>query len=206
MIDDGYGTSDTLATWDVRINADTSDFEDKMRSVGRAGSQFSGALINAFEGVAIKGKSLGDVFKSLALSLSSIVLKAAFKPLEQGFSNLLGNALSGGLGGGLLPFAKGGVLAHGAPVPFANGGVIASPISFPLAGGMRGIAGERGAEAIMPLSRGADGRLGVAMAGGGGGAPITINIQASDIESFRRSETQVAAMIARAASLGRRNL
>jgi phage-related minor tail protein len=205
MIDDGtgvFGGDETLATWDVRVRADTSDFEDKMRSVGRAGSQFSGALINAFEGVAIKGKSLGDVFKSLAMQLSSIVLKAAFKPLEQGFSNILSGALSGGM----FAFAKGGVISQGTPVPFANGGVIASPISFPLAGGMRGIAGERGAEAIMPLSRGADGRLGVAMSGGGCGAPITINIQASDVESFRRSETQVAAMIARAASLGRRNL
>ena len=30
-----------------------------------------------------------------------------------------------------------------------------------------GLAGERGAEAIMPLARGPDGRLGVAAAGGG---------------------------------------
>ena len=90
-------------------------------------------------------------------------------------------------------------------MPFAKGGVIASPVSFPLAGGMRGLAGERGAEAIMPLSRGPDGRLGVAMQGGGGAA-ITINIATPDVEGFQRSQTQVAAMIARAAALGQRNL
>lgn len=187
-------------TWDVVIRADTTGFEEKLRSTSRAGAQFSNALINAFEGVAIKGRSLGDVFKSLSLSLSQIVLKAAFKPLEQGFSSLLQGAFSGG-----LAFANGGVLKQGAPVPFANGGVISSPISFPLAGGLKGIAGERGAEAIMPLARGPDGRLGVA-ATGSGGAMITINISTPDAESFRRSETQVAAMIARATALGQRNL
>ncbi|MBX9684448.1 MAG: hypothetical protein K2X34_06230 [Hyphomonadaceae bacterium] len=193
-----FGAADE--TWNVRVTADTSDFEEKIRATTRVGRQFSSSLITAFEGVAIKGRSLGDTFKSLALSLSNIVLKAALRPLEQG----LGGLIQGALGGGLA-FAKGGVISQGAPVPFAKGGVIASPVSFPLAGGMRGLAGERGAEAIMPLSRGPDGRLGVAMQGGGGAA-ITINITTPDVEGFRRSETQVAAMIARAAALGQRNL
>lgn len=37
-------------------------------------------------------------------------------------------------------------------------------------------------------------------------APIVFNVAATDVESFRRSETQLAAMVARAASLGQRNL
>lgn len=191
---------DANETWDVRLTADTRDFEEKMRGATRIGNQFSTALINAFEGIAIKGKSLGDVFKSLALSLSQIVLKAALKPLTSG----LGDLVQGLIGGGLA-FAKGGVLQQGTPVPFASGGVIASPISFPLAGGLRGVAGEKGPEAIMPLTRGADGRLGV-MARGGGGQTITINIATPDVESFRSSQSQVAAMIARAAAMGQRNL
>jgi phage-related minor tail protein len=108
--------------------------------------------------------------------------------------------VSGGLG-----FSKGGAIARGVPVPFASGGIIQSPIAFPLAGGRMGLAGERGAEAIMPLSRGADGRLGVA-ARGSGGVNVTFNVTTPDAESFRRSETQVAAMLARAVSLGQRNL
>jgi len=110
-----------------------------------------------------------------------------------------------GLISGAMPFAKGGVIQQGTPVPFASGGVIASPISFPLAGGATGLAGERGPEAIMPLTRGPDGRLGVAAAGGGG-QPITINISTPDAASFNRSQTQIAAMIARAAAAGQRNL
>ena len=93
----------------------------------------------------------------------------------------------------------------GVPVPFAAGGVIQSPIAFPLGGGATGIAGERGAEAIMPLTRGPDGRLGIA-GGGGSGNTITFNVQATDVDSFARSQSQIAAMISRAVDLGQRNL
>jgi phage-related minor tail protein len=67
--------------------------------------------------------------------------------------------------------------------------------------------GERGAEAIMPLARGPDGRLGV-RAGGGQARPLNVVVQVStpDAESFRRSEAQVSAAIARAVARGRRAL
>ena len=91
------------------------------------------------------------------------------------------------------------------PVPFADGGIIASPITFPLAGNRVGIAGERGAEAILPLARGPDGRLGV-RAGGSGGINVTFNVTTPDADSFRRSETQLAALLARAVAQGQRNL
>jgi phage-related minor tail protein len=68
-----------------------------------------------------------------------------------------------------------------------------------------GIAGERGAEAILPLSRGPDGRLGVAAPRGAASMQITFNIATPDADSFRRSETQIAAMVARATALGQRN-
>jgi phage-related minor tail protein len=194
------GPSDPIETWTVTINADTSALQAELRTAASLGRQFTSALGNAFEGVAIKGRGLGDVLRALALRLSEIVLKAALKPLEQGFGNFLTGLFSGGLG-----FAKGGVIGRGMPVPFAQGGVIQSPIAFPLAGGRLGVAGERGAEAILPLSRGPDGRLGVA-ARGSGGIAVTFNVTTPDAESFRRSETQVAAMLARAVALGQRNL
>lgn len=194
---------ETLGTWTVLIDADTSALQKELRAASSYGRQFSNSLLDAFEGLAVKGKSLGDVFRSLALDLSQIVLKAAFKPLEQGFGQLLTGLLGGGLGFG---FANGGVLQRGMPVPFASGGVIQSPIGFPLAGGRMGVAGERGAEAILPLARGADGRLGVAASGTGGGINVTFNVSTPDADSFRRSETQLAAMLARAVALGQRNL
>ena len=189
-----------LETWNVTITADTSDLEAKLATTSRLGQQFSNRLVTAFDNLAIKGKSVGDVFKSLALNISNLALKATLQPLTSGLASMFQ-----GLVGGAMPFAKGGVIQNGTPVPFASGGVIASPISFPLAGGASGLAGEKGPEAIMPLTRGSDGRLGVAAAGGGA-QQITINISTPDAASFNRSQTQIAAMIARAAAAGQRNL
>lgn len=189
-----------VETWIVAVDADTSALSTELRRAAGLGRQFSNALVGAFDSIAIKGRNVGDVLRTLALRLSDVVLKAALRPLEQGFGNLLSGMMSGGIG-----FAKGGVVQQGLPVPFAAGGVIQSPIAFPLAGGRMGIAGERGAEAIMPLSRGPDGRLGIA-ARGGSGTSVTFNVVAQDAQSFLRSETQVAAMLARAVSFGQRNL
>jgi lambda family phage tail tape measure protein len=61
------------------------------------------------------------------------------------------------------------------PTPFANGGIVQSPTSFLFAKGSameQGIMGEAGAEAIMPLSRGSDGALGVNAYGAGMNATI----------------------------------
>lgn len=190
-----------LETWTVTIDADTTALDASLKTVSQSGRQFSSALATAFDGLVVKGKSLDDVVSRLALSLSHIVLNAAFKPLE----SAIGNGLSGLLSGGGLAFANGGVFAGGVPVPFASGGVIQSPIAFPLGAGATGIAGERGAEAIMPLARGPDGKLGVASSGGGA-VNITFNVQATDAASFARSQSQVAAMLTRAVALGQRNL
>ena len=57
-------------------------------------------------------------------------------------------------------------------------------------------------EAILPLARGSDGRLGVR--GGGGGNPIVFNVQARDADSFRRSEAYLTGQIARAVARGQR--
>lgn len=186
-----------IETWTVVVDADTTALTRELASASSLGRQFGRALTGAFEGVALKGKGLGDVLRSLALDLSKVAFKSAFKPLEQG----LGSLFSGLLGGVGAPAGASVPL----PVPFARGGVIASPVQFPLGRGL-GLAGERGSEAILPLSRGPDGRLGVAAQGQASGVNVTFNVTATDADSFRRSETQVAAMLSRAVSLGQRNL
>jgi phage-related minor tail protein len=188
-----------VSTWTVIVDADTSALRRELDQSARIGRQFGTALGTAFDGIAVKGKSLGDVLRTLALDVSRMAFRAAFRPLEQSFGSGLASLFSGGLGTG-----GAASLAQGTPVPFAKGGVIASPIAFPLGGGT-GIAGESGAEAIMPLARGPDGRLGVA-ASGSSGVNVTVNVTATDVESFRRSETQIAALLARALGQGQRNL
>lgn len=193
---------DSIADWQINVAADTSSLRNELQRTSVIGRQFSRSMISAFEGITVQGRSLGDVVRNLGLSLSRMVLSSAMKPLDQAVGSLLGNIFSGGMG---LGFAKGGVLQQGTPIPFAKGGVIASPVAFPLSGGRTGLAGERGPEAIMPLTRTADGRLGVAAAGNAASS-ITINIATPDVESFARSETQIAALVARALGRAERNL
>jgi phage-related minor tail protein len=66
--------------------------------------------------------------------------------------------------------------------------------------------GEAGAEAILPLQRGADGSLGVSVSGGASTQQIVFNVTATDAASFRKSEGQITTMLARSVARGRRGL
>jgi phage-related minor tail protein len=189
----------------AQLGPEIREIEDQLENLSRLSTRFSGALSQAFVDSTLKGKSLGDTLATLTTRLSEMSLKAAFAPLTE----QLGAGLAGLFGGAgsLLSatgFAKGGAFAP-MPTPFADGGVIASPMSFPLTGGRTGLAGEAGPEAILPLTRGADGSLGVRSSGGGPIA-LTFNVTTPDAESFRRSESQLSAMLARVVAQGQRNL
>lgn len=179
------------------------DLESRSASFGRA-------LTSALKGATSGGKGLEDVLRSVGSRLTDIALSAGLKPLEgllgDAAGSLIGSLTSGlgsALGTGLTAYAAGGV--PGRVMPFAEGGVVASPTYFPLAGGA-GLMGEAGAEAILPLKRGADGALGVATEGAGAGTVIHFQVTASDAASFARSEGQITAMLARSVGRGRRGL
>lgn len=187
--------------FDVEIRADTTEFRRELQRATSFGRSFANSLTSAFSGIVLRGKSVSDTLRGLALRLSELALKAAFKPLENVFSSALTGIFSG-----TGKFASGGSGGQALPVPFAKGGIVSQPASFPLAGGRLGLMGERGAEAIMPLARGPDGRLGVRAEGRGAAVNITFNVTAANAESFRQSETQIAAMLNRAVARGQRNL
>lgn len=169
---------------------------------------FARSITSAFAAGATGARSFDSVLKSLALRLSSLTVTAALKPLTGSLFG--GSALSLGGASGLSTGISGGTGAEDAgsiagAQPFAKGGVIATPNFFPLGGNQLGVAGEAGPEAIMPLARGLDGRLGVAAAGSG--APnVTVNIATPDADSFRRSDTYLTGLIARAVARGQRGL
>jgi lambda family phage tail tape measure protein len=97
-----------------------------------------------------------------------------------------------------LPNAMGNAFAKNNIVPYAMGGVVSKPTLFKFAqgGAMRtGLMGEAGPEAIMPLSRGANGKLGVASTGGGS-TSVVVNVDAS-------GNSQVAGDQNQGAQLGR---
>lgn len=193
---------ETTDVWTVEVQADTRPLQLELARMETLGERFGRAMTNSFQGIATGSKSAGEALRGLALQLSSLVVRAAFRPFEQAVGNLAQQVFSS-----FTPFAKGGVVERGSVVPFASGGVVAAPTYFPLAGSRTGLMGERGAEAILPLARGPDGRLGVRSdAAGGVVVVVTMNISTPDAEGFRRSEAQVAALLSRAVSQGRRNL
>ena len=189
-------------TFLVSVEADTSGFDRALGDLSRKANSFGSALTGALKGATTGGRSLDGVLRQLGQRISGLALNAALKPLENAVGGLFGQLLSG-IGGAL----GGGTGGAASVTPFAKGGIVASPSYFPN-GRQIGLVGEAGAEAILPLKRGADGTLGVAAgeASGRGGASIVFNVTASDAASFRRSEAQIQAMLARATARGRRGL
>jgi len=99
-----------------------------------------------------------------------------------------------------VPSANGNVFSNGSIQAYANGGVVGGPTYFPMAGGKTGLMGEAGPEAIMPLKRGANGKLGVQAEGGRSGDVININqsfnFQANGDDTVKKLIAQAAPKIA----------
>ena len=173
------------------------------REVSSLTSGFGGGLRRAFEGVVFDGVKLSDALKGVARNMADTVFAVAMRPVQQAFAGALAQGV-GGMLGGALPFADGGAFSQGRVMPFAKGGVVSQPTFFPMRGAT-GLMGEAGPEAIMPLRRGADGRLGVAAAGGGRPVNVTFNVTTPDVAGFQRSHSQIAARLGRVIARGERN-
>jgi hypothetical protein len=153
------------------------------------------SMERAFMSIVDGTATVQDAFKAMA----SEIIKELYRVLV--VQQIVGSA-SGGTGiAGFISgfFANGAAFNNGNVVPFANGGVVGSPTTFPMAGGKTGLMGEAGPEAIMPLKRGKDGKLGVAADGGGA---VTVNnyftVQANGDDSVKRIVRQQIPQIAEA--------
>lgn len=122
--------------------------------------------------------SVEDAFKGM---LRNILLEIYRQQVAKPFAEIGGNIISK-----LFGFSAGGAFANGRVTAFADGGVVSSPTFFPMRGGT-GLMGEAGPEAIMPLKRGKDGKLGVAMSGTGETIVInqTINVSTGVQQTVR---------------------
>lgn len=182
--------------------------QGSMKAAGREATGMSSSVTTsirkAFEGVIFDGERLSDALASVGKSLSSSVLSSALAPVQSAVNSAVGGGVQSLLSG-LLPFAKGGAFSGGRVAAFARGGVVDGPTHFPMRGGL-GLMGEAGPEAIVPLARGADGKLGIRGGGGSSAVHVTMNISTPDAAGFQRSQTQIAAEMNRAIQRGRRNL
>jgi phage-related minor tail protein len=182
--------AETIAPVEVRLEADTRPFADALANLEKLAGSFGRQLTGALSAAAVSGRSLDDILRRIGMNLASMALSQGLKPLGD-----LTAGLFSGLFAAIRPFARGGVVPGA--TPFASGGVVAAPTYFPLGRSL----------GLMPLKRGADGRLGVA-AGEGGGTAVNVvfNVTATDAASFRKSEAQVTGMLARAVARGARSL
>ncbi len=174
----------------VSVDADTSGMARALQDLQGLADQFGRRMTAAFSSAIVEGKSFDDMLRSLAMNLATSTLNQALQPLQGLVGSLFGQ-IAGSIGGGVRAFADGGVV---------NGATV-----FPL-GGQTGLMGEAGPEAIVPLRRGSDGKLGIAGGGGGRSVNVTFNVHATDSASFRKSEAQVTAMLSRAVRKGARHV
>ncbi|MEE4186852.1 MAG: phage tail tape measure protein [Roseobacter sp.] len=201
--------NDTLGQTSVLVTGFDSELKRIQSSLVTTGKDVASlergmgrGLRRAFDGVILDGVKLSDALSTVRDSMITTAYNAAIRPVTNGIGGAIANSV-GGLVQNILPFADGAPFSQGRVMPFATGGIVSNTTAFGMRGGM-GIMGEAGPEAIMPLARGADGKLGVRGAGGGGQS-IVMNITTPDVQSFRRSQGQIAAQMTRALSRGQRN-
>lgn len=135
---------------------------------------------DTFADFVVDGKaSFGDLVNSMLKDIVRLQAKQVLDPITKAASSWLTDTV-----GGFFKNADGGAYAS-ADLGRYSGSVVSSPTLFRFAnGGSIGLMGEAGAEAILPLQRGPNGKLGVQAAGGGG---VTVNIIE---DSSRAGQTQ----------------
>ena len=195
-------TQSLVAGFDTELRRMRSALAATGKDVATLEKGLSRGLRKAFDGVAFDGMKLSDALSTVARSMVSTTYSAAMKPVTDHVGGLISQGV-GSLMQGILPFADGAPFSQGRVRPFAQGGIVSTATGFGMRGGM-GLMGEAGPEAIMPLARGPDGKLGV-KGGGGGGTTVVMNIATPDVQGFQRSQSQIAAQLSRALSSGNRN-
>lgn len=207
MLEQEYDKSSQMT---AVLSAELGRMQQSMLLTSREADSFANGMTSglkrAFDGLIFDGMKLSDALTGIARCMSDTAYSIAMKPIKDAVSAALSQSLGGGAGGEPLPFAKGGAFAQGRVTAFAKGGVVSQPTHFPMRGGT-GLMGEAGPEAIMPLTRGADGRLGVAAAGGTS-RPVSVNITVNTpgVAGFARSQSQIAAQMGRLLARGQRNM
>ncbi len=146
-------------------------FKDGIKSVKESMSDVVIKGIKGMEDALVDFVMTGKMnFQSLANSIISDMARIA---IQQGVTKPLTDIFTGIF----KKNAMGNVYGYNGLQEFAKGGVVNSPHIFPFRNGI-GLLGEAGAESIMPLKRGKDGKLGV-IATGGGSTTINVSVDAS---------------------------
>ncbi len=184
-------------------SAARTGLQDYVDEVGTASKAIAGGIKNTFD-------ELGNEFSSFIKTgtfnfaqftqnvlddLTRIIVRSAIiQPLAQGLLNLVPSGATQGSAAGIQPAsnigdggivaAKGAAFDHGL-TRFASGGIVSAATQFGYGNGQRGIMGEAGPEAILPLARTSGGNLGVQATV----TPVNINIVNNSGADIAQRET-----------------
>lgn len=165
-----------------QLSAEQQAFAD---TLGTGLGEIFGAIITGAE-------DAEDAVKRLIIQLIALAAQqAAMKAINTAFA----------------ASANGNAFDTNGMVPFAQGGIVMGPTAFRFGGGRLGVMGEAGPEAILPLQRGPNGKLGVA---GGGGVNVTVinntgaqvGVNQDDPSNLRVTIDQMASALATQISKG----
>ncbi len=167
----------------TKVDERQKDAKNTSDQFGISAKLWANDLSKGLADAIVNAEDLGDALSAILKQLASSALQSLF----------------GKIFGSIFGAADGAAFSGGRVLAYANGGIVSSPTIFPMASGM-GLMGEAGPEAIMPLRRGADGRLGVEGAGGGTTVVNHFHIQAIDSRSFAevcaRNPQAIASVVA----------
>jgi lambda family phage tail tape measure protein len=170
------GDAEELAAMGDWKNGVKSAYADILVSAGDVAGQTRYMFTNAFDGMTdalANFVTTGKLdFKSLA---TSILADLAKMEMRIAASKALAALIEGFSGGGSVAANANGGVYTSASLSAFSGQIVDKPTMFAFAKGA-GLMGEAGPEAILPLQRGPDGKLGVRSGGAGGGVNVVQNI------------------------------
>ncbi|WP_282095641.1 phage tail tape measure protein [Epibacterium ulvae] len=184
------GAAEMVASFDKELNRMRGAVAATERDVQTLERGLSKGLRRAFDDLVFDGVKLSDALDTIAQSMIRTSYNAAVKPvsnhvsgfLTDGLSNVIGGLFGGGGDTGIATaarsiFGTGGEIATQAPARLAK----SAPVQAPQI-----------ARTPDPIARAAP-------------VSVVMNVQTPDVQSFQRSQTQIAAQMSRAMARGNRN-
>ena len=165
-------------------------FTDSIKTVQESMADVVVKGIKGMEDALVTFVTTGKLsFRSLANSIIADMARVAIQQMiTKPFTNFLD---------GLFGNANGNAFVDGKVEKYAYGGIVKKPTIFPMANGGIGLMGEQSPEAILPLRRGANGKLGVQSTGGGfGNIVVNVDASGSSVEGSQEGGRELGRVIA----------
>ena len=175
-----------------QMQSKLKSFNDSIKTIQESMADVVVKGIKGMEDALVNFVMTGKLnFKNLANSIISdmariVIQQTITKPFTNFISGIFGNA-------------NGNAFVDGKVQKYAYGGVVNKPTIFPMANGL-GLMGEAGyPEAILPLKRGSNGKLGVQSTGSSiGNIVVNVDASGSSVEGDQQQGKELGRIIATA--------